>query len=195
MRNDWVDDRHQPTTTSNWGTKTGAEAKRYSFWAWHIRINFKTFFRLKFLSPKRQSRRAERISALLRTSAVPGSPVPTEDVNVATTSPTRIVNASPTRGITSRHSSISSDEEVYDRLERLKVFDSTDGSPYTRRRLEVQAQQHNPRTASDDIEIVENYYSESNHSSARDSSGSVGSDSSVEDFSVISKNEVSRSRL
>lgn len=135
------------------------------------------------LSPRQQSRRTARLSAI-RASVLPDNTVPSREENATTTSPiTEIV---------SQHSSISSDEAVYDRLERLKIFDSTEGSPYTRRKLEVQAEQHNERLASDDIEIVENYYSDSNESG--NSLESVGN-SSDEDFSVISRNEISRSRL
>ncbi len=135
------------------------------------------------LSPSRQSRRTTRLS-VIRASVVPENTLRTREENAPTTSPTRVA--------TSHQSSISSDEAEYDRLERLKVFDSTEGSPYTRRKQEVQAQQHNRRIASDDIEIVENFYSDSNDSS--NSLESVGN-SSAEDFSVISKNEISRSRM
>lgn len=134
------------------------------------------------LSPRRQSRRTARLS-VIRASVVPENTTRLREDNTTT--------APPLTDVISRQSSISSDEAVYDRLEKLNVFDSTEGSPYTRRKQEVQAQQHNQRIASDDIEIVENYYS-SNDSS--DSLESVGN-SSVEDFSVISKNEISRSRL
>lgn len=137
------------------------------------------------LSPRRQSRRTARLS-VIRASVVPDNTISTREENTVTTSPiTEII---------SRQSSISSDEAVYDRLERLKIFDSTEGSPYTRRKQEVQAQQHNQPIASDDIEIVENYYSDSNESGSSSSLELVGN-SSVEDFSVISKNEISRSRL
>lgn len=134
------------------------------------------------LSPRRQSRRTTRLS-VIRSTVVPDNTTRLQEENIVTTS--------PFTDVISRQSSISSDEAVYDRLERLNVFDSTEGSPYTRRKHELQAQQHDQRIASDDIEIVENYYS-SNASS--DSLESVGN-SSVEDFSVISKNEISRSRL
>lgn len=135
------------------------------------------------LSPRQQSRRATRLS-VIRASVVPDNTTRLREDNATTTAPaiTEVIS----------RQSISSDEEVYDRLERLNVFDSTDGSPYTRRKQEVQAQQHQQRIASDDIEIVENFYSESDDSS--DSIELVGN-SSVEDFSVISKNEISRSRL
>lgn len=136
------------------------------------------------LSPRQQSRRAARLS-VIRASVVPDNTTRLREDNDHTT-------ASPVTDVIQRQS-ISSDEEVYDRLERLNVFDSTDGSPYTRRKQEVQAQQHNQqRIASDDIEIVENFYSESDDSS--DSIELVGN-SSVEDFAVISKNEIARPRL
>lgn len=134
----------------------------------------------KMLSPRRQSRRTNRLS-VIRSSNVPDNTIRTRESNTVT--------MSPTTEIISRQSSISSDEAVYDRLERLNVFDSTEGSPYTRRKQEIQALQPNPRIASDDIEIVENYYSDSIDSGS--SLESVGN-SSVEDFSVISKNEISR---
>lgn len=132
------------------------------------------------LSPRRQSRRTARLS-VIRSSVVPGNVLQPREANVTTTS--------PVADIISHQSSLSSDEAVYDRLERLKVFDSTEGSPYTRRKHEVHVQQHNTSAANDDIEIVDNYYTDSN-----DSSNSID-DSSVEDFSVISKNEISRSRV
>lgn len=135
------------------------------------------------LSPRRQSRRTARLS-VIRSSVVPNNTQRTQDEHVGTTYP--VVD------VITHQSSLSSDEAIHDRLERLKVFDSTEGSPYTRRRQEVQAQQDNQRIVDDDIEIVENYYSGSNESS---SSISTIGDSSVEDFSVISKNEISRSRL
>lgn len=133
------------------------------------------------LSPRRQSRRTARLS-VIRSSVVPDNVTRTREENAAT---------SPVTDVISRQSSISSDEAVLDRLERLNVFDSTDGSPYTRRKQEVQAQQRNQRIASDDIEIVENYYSSNDSSNSLES---AGSSSSVEDFAVISKNEISRSR-
>lgn len=144
----------------------------------HIKLSTLHF---KMLSPRRQSRRTNRLS-VIRSSNVPDNAIRTRESNTVTTS-------SPTTDIINRQSSISSDEAVYDRLEKLNVFDSTEGSPYTRRKQEIQALQPNPRIASDDIEIVENYYSDSIDSGS--SLESVGN-SSVEDFSVISKNEISR---
>lgn len=138
----------------------------------------------ELLSPSRQSRRTARLSAI-RSSVVPNNAIVTREENTVTTSPPPVIDVAP------RQSSISSDDEMYDRLERLNVFDSTEGSPYTRRKQEVQAERHNQRIASDDIELIENFYSDS-----VDSSDSLESadNSSVEDFSVISKDEVSRSR-
>ncbi|XP_037035716.1 toll-like receptor 6 [Bradysia coprophila] len=138
----------------------------------------------EMLSPRQQSRRTARLSAI-RASVAPDNTIRPREENTVTTSSPPVIEVAP------RQSSISSDDEVYERLERLNVFDSTEGSPYTRRKQEVLAERHNERVASDDIEIVENFYSDSN-----DSSGSLESvaNSSVDDFSVISKNEVSRSR-
>lgn len=129
------------------------------------------------LSPRRQSRRTARLSAI-RTTIVPGNALrPQEE-----TAPTSAPATSTAADVISYHSSLSSDEAVYDRLERLKVFDSTEGSPYTRRKQEVPGQQQRQHTANDDIEIVENFYSDSNDSS---NSIELVDDSSVEDFAVV----------